>query len=68
MENSSDEIFTVAQGGVMLDTVEQMQQWAPRIRARAVDTTDMPFMNKTAMTDDERQLLARWIAAGAPSD
>jgi len=26
----------------------------------------MPFMNKTAMTDIERQTLADWINAGSP--
>jgi uncharacterized membrane protein len=43
-----------------------MKQWAPRIKARSIDSSDMPFMNKTAMTDEERQLVATWIAAGAP--
>jgi len=63
----SDEVFTVAPGGVMLDTPARMASWAPRIKARSIDTHDMPFLNKTGMTDAERGLLARWIAAGAPS-
>jgi uncharacterized membrane protein len=63
----TDEVFTAAPGGVMLDTPAQMAQWAPRIRARSIDSHDMPFMNKTGMTDAERAIVARWIAAGAPA-
>ena len=63
--NPTDDVFTFAQGGVTLDSAAQMQQWAPRIKARAIDSTDMPFMNKTGMTDEERGIVAAWIAAGA---
>ena len=59
-------MFVVAPGGVNLDTVAEMQQWAPRIKARAIDNNDMPFLNKTEMTAEERTLVAQWIAAGAP--
>ena len=61
----SDDVFTVAPGGVMLDSLAEIQQWAPRIKARTVDATDMPFMNKTGMSDAERALLGQWIANGA---
>jgi len=64
--NASDEVFTIAPGGVELDTLQQMKQWAPRIQARAIDSTDMPFLNKTGMTEQERAILAHWIAQGAP--
>ncbi|MGI9284579.1 MAG: urate hydroxylase PuuD [Pseudomonadales bacterium] len=63
---TTDDVFTMAQGGVMLDSPEEMQQWAPRIKARAIDSEDMPFMNKTGMTAEERQTLGAWITAGAP--
>jgi uncharacterized membrane protein len=63
----TDDVFTTPPGGVMLDTVEQMVQWAPRIKARSVDSHDMPFMNKTGMTDTERAIVAQWIEAGAPA-
>jgi uncharacterized membrane protein len=43
-----------------------MQTWAPRIRERAVTARTMPLGNVTGMTDDERALLERWIAGGAP--
>lgn len=63
---ATDKVFSVAPGGVMLDTLAEMQQWAPRIKARSIDTPDMPFLNKTEMTDQERVTVAQWIAAGAP--
>lgn len=62
----TDEAFSAAPAGVVLDEPGQMRRWAARIKARSIDTHDMPFMNKTGMTIDERQLLARWIAAGTP--
>ncbi len=64
----SDDVFTIAPLGMMLDTLDEMQQWAPRIKARSVDTIDMPFLNKTGMTDEERATIAAWIAAGAPKE
>jgi uncharacterized membrane protein len=63
----TDEIFTVAQGGIMFDDIQTISQWAPRIKARAVDSKDMPLMNKTNMTEQERQYLALWYAKGAPT-
>jgi len=62
---NSDTVFTTAQGGVILDTLDDMARWAPRIQARAIDAKDMPFMNKTKITDPERVYLAQWIAQGA---
>lgn len=57
----TDDLFTVAPGGVLLDNIAQMEQWAPRIMARTVTAHDMPFMNKTQMTDEERTQLGGWI-------
>ena len=62
----SDRSFGPAPGGVTFDTPESIVRLAERIRVRAVDTKTMPVANKTGMTDEERALLARWIAAGAP--
>lgn len=62
---NSDPIFTMAQGGVVLDTLSDMNRWAPRIQARAIDAKDMPFMNKTKMTEQERVYIAHWVAQGA---
>ena len=63
----TDDMFTIAPMGVTLDTLLEAQQWAPRIKARTIDTPDMPFLNKTNMTDAERNTLAQWIAAGEPA-
>lgn len=64
----TDDMFTAAPAGVMLDDLVAMRQWAPRIKARSVDSTDMPFMNKTEMTDEERQYVGLWVAKGAPAN
>ena len=62
----SDRTFGPAPGGVTFDTPESIVRFAERIRVRAVETKTMPLANKTGMTDQERELLARWIVAGAP--
>ncbi len=62
----SDLTFGTAPAGVAFDTPESIPRLADRIRVRAVETQTMPLGNKTGMTPDERALLARWIAAGAP--
>lgn len=67
-EQPTDDVFTIAPGGVLLESPQQMVQWAARIKARSIDSHDMPFMNKTDMTDGERAVVAAWIAEGAPLD
>jgi uncharacterized membrane protein len=62
----SDRTSGPAPGGITFDTPESIVRLAERIRVRAVETRTMPLVNKTGMTEDERALLARWIAAGAP--
>ena len=57
----TDDLFRAAPAGVLLENEEQTKQWAPRIYARSVLSNDMPFMNKTQMTDEERQILAQWF-------
>ena len=64
--NPTDDNFRVAPLGVKYDTPAEIQAKANQIKLRAVDTKTMPFGNKTDMTDAERALLGRWIAAGAP--
>jgi uncharacterized membrane protein len=61
----ADRTFGPAPGGAVLETPEQMRAWAERIRVRAVETETMPPANRTWMTPDEREVLRRWIAAGA---
>jgi uncharacterized membrane protein len=58
----TDEIFTIAPAGIIFSDEASIKQWAPRIKARVIDAKDMPFMNKTQMTDEERNTLAIWLA------
>jgi uncharacterized membrane protein len=51
---------------VVFDTPEQIATRIARINERAVVTRTMPPANKTHITDIERNILRRWIAAGAP--
>ncbi|MCJ8293851.1 MAG: urate hydroxylase PuuD [Colwellia sp.] len=60
-ENNTDNIFQTAQGGVLFTDAASIEQWAPRIKARVIDSKDMPFMNKTKMTDEERLTLSLWL-------
>src|SRR5574341_345555 len=62
----TDSAFRAAPAGVTFDSPESIARLAERIRVRAVETRTMPFGNKTGMTDEERALVGRWIAAGAP--
>jgi uncharacterized membrane protein len=61
----SEPQFPVAPNGVRLDTPDEIHNMAPRIRERAVVFKNMPFTNRTGMTDDERAQLGRWIDQGA---
>jgi uncharacterized membrane protein len=54
-----------APAAVRFDTTEDVLAWRERIQARAVVTRTMPLNNLTAMTDDERETLARWLMQGA---
>ncbi len=58
----TDDIFTIAPAGIIFRDEATIKQWGPRITARVIDAKDMPFMNKTQMTDEERNTLAIWLA------
>lgn len=60
--NPIDEVFTVAPGGVALDGMNDIEQWASQIEARTVLSHNMPFMNKTNMQQAERDTIASWLA------
>jgi uncharacterized membrane protein len=67
--NPSDVTYgAAAPAGVMFDTPEQIVARAARIRERAVVTRTMPPGNKTRITEEERDLLRRWIEQGAARD
>ena len=57
--------IAAAPGGVELDTPQEIRGRAERILAVAVQTRTMPLGNVTGMTEEERELVGRWIRAGA---
>jgi len=64
----TDENFNVAPLGLSLDTPTQIRRSVQKINARTILTQTMPLGNKTEMTDEEREMLGRWIAQGARID
>ncbi len=63
----TDDVFKLAPAGVSFDSQANIEQWSSRIKARVIDTKDMPFMNKTQMTQDERDYLALWLLKNSDS-
>ena len=55
--------FDAPPGGVMLETAEQITQFAEKIYEQAVVADIMPLGNETGMTAEERAQLGAWIAA-----
>jgi uncharacterized membrane protein len=53
--------------GVVLDNPESIRRHAQLIDINAVRSSAMPPGNVTDMTPQERQILAAWLAAGAPA-
>ncbi|KGJ90908.1 urate hydroxylase PuuD [Colwellia psychrerythraea] len=60
-QTPTDDMFKTPQAGVIFTDIASIKQWAPRIQARVIDSKDMPFMNKTKMTDEERLTLSLWL-------
>jgi uncharacterized membrane protein len=61
----TDESFSTAPQGVVLDTPAQIKAQSSAIEEQAVETKAMPLGNATGMTEEERALLGRWIEQGA---
>jgi uncharacterized membrane protein len=55
------EAFAKAPAGVLLETIEQIARYAPRIMAQVVVNRAMPLGNQTGMTEEERGRIAAWI-------
>jgi uncharacterized membrane protein len=55
------EAFAKPPAGIVLETIEEISQYAPRILTQAIGTRAMPLGNLTGMTDEERNRLAAWI-------
>ena len=49
--------------GVVLETPEQIRLYAGQIEMQVVRTHAMPPGNITGISEEERQVLAAWIAA-----
>jgi uncharacterized membrane protein len=64
-ERPTDHSLPAPPPGIRFDTPEEIQAFGSRIQARAVVSRTMPLANKTGMSDEERDLLARWFIQGA---
>ncbi|MCC2615740.1 urate hydroxylase PuuD [Aestuariibacter halophilus] len=60
-KSPTDEMFVIAPMGVVLDTPQDVSRLAGRVYQRTVVSKDMPFMNKSAITDAERDVIKRWF-------
>ncbi|GGF70479.1 urate hydroxylase PuuD [Alteromonas lipolytica] len=58
--NPTDEVFKVAPLGVKFDSWEQISRQGRQLVNRTTVTRDMPFLNKTNMTEEERAIIAAW--------
>jgi uncharacterized membrane protein len=59
-QNPSDDVFTIAPAGLVLDTYDQSLIAIDRIYERSVVSENMPFANKTGMKPEERAVLKHW--------
>lgn len=57
----TDKIFVIAPLGLKFDTWAEIEQRAAVIYKRAVISKDMPMMNQTGMTEDERKVIGKWF-------
>ena len=58
--------YAVPQGGVALETPQEIKDQAQNIHQHAVQTQFMPLGNVTKITSDERVRLGQWVRQGAP--
>jgi uncharacterized membrane protein len=59
--------FAEAPKGVMLDTPERIRSYAAQVQQQVI-TKAMPPGNLTGITEEERQIIARWFRAGARAE
>ena len=59
--------FLAAPKGVRFDTEQEIAANARRAYEQVVLTKAMPLGNVTGMTDEERDLIGRWVRSGAPA-
>ncbi len=58
----SDPAYKAPPKGIAFDTPDQIERQRTQIERMTVLTRAMPLGNRTGMTEDERLVLARWIA------
>lgn len=58
--------YIVPPAGITFDTPEQIATYSAQIHAAVVITRRMPLGNMTMMTEEERAIIAAWIAEQAP--
>ena len=54
--------FAAAPNGVIFDSLAAVRLRAPQVYEQAVKTELMPLGNQTGMTEEERRVLAAWLA------
>ena len=59
---------TAQMKGIRLDQIESVRANAQGIYQQTVVTRQMPMNNATQITEEERQLIARWYNAGAKAE
>jgi uncharacterized membrane protein len=52
----------VAPKGVVLESVEDVRRFGPKIEEMVVVKKFMPFANETAMSDADRERFGQWLA------
>jgi uncharacterized membrane protein len=57
------EAFTKPPRNVVLETIDDVAKFAPKVLGQAVEDRTMPLGDANNMTDEERETLRRWIAA-----
>lgn len=60
------EAFAKPPAGIMLESIDQVLRYAPRIMNQVVVERAMPLGNQTGMTDAERAVIGAWIESRKP--
>ena len=53
--------FDAPPKNVALETIDELKAWAAKMLEQVVLDRNMPVGNDTAMTEEERQALGRWV-------
>lgn len=59
-QRPTDDLFKIAPAGAVFETEDQILSYRDKIYERVVVLRNMPFTNKTGLTDEERAKFARW--------